>query len=165
MAIEHLADETEISLLAANVISAIDSKKSEKQLIPILNNNPDQQWYAAALAGLLAVENEQALEALAQILTDERHPIIVKAARFARLADRQFVWPRLTKLIESRNRELSLAALQALSDLINQDGRQLTFVGDKKTVLVSIKPQTGLIRMSCLRHLSACLRIPTSMRE
>jgi len=120
LAIEHLADRTEVSLLAAEVLGAIGAERAEKQLKPILENNPDPQWYAAALAGLLAVENEEARTALAKILEDGRHPNIVKAAEFAHLAKNEFVLPLLTKHIESRNGKLALAALRAHAKIIRQ---------------------------------------------
>ena len=147
LAIEHLADGTKVSLLAAEVLGAIGAERAEKQLKPILENNPDPQWYAAALAGLLAVENEEARVALTKILKDDRHPNIVKAAEFAHLARDESVLPPLTGHIESRNGNLALAALRAHARIIRQDPQNAAAGSDARrgatvrTVSFSLKNQ------------------------
>ncbi len=137
LAIEHLADRMDVSLLAADVLASMDHPRSEKQLKPILEGNPGPNWFAAALAGLLVIGDEDARSALVGILKDERHPIIVKAAEYAHLAtdeavsDAGFLQP-LTKHIESRNNALALAALRSHAKIMQRDTQLASNAGPSR---------------------------------
>lgn len=158
LAIEHLADRTDVSLLAARVLGAIGAERTQKQLAPLLASDPDPHWFAAALAGLLAVDDPAARAALLRILEDDRHPIIVKAVEFAHLANDEAVAPPLVKLMESRNGALALAALRAQGRIIRQDGRIAQADGDTRLNSAVVMASVSRMNQSRQDDLSATLR-------
>jgi hypothetical protein len=75
---------------------------------------PDQAWRIAALTGLAAVGDAEGTRLLGEILADERHPLAAEAAEAAGLAaDAELLRP-LARLMQSRNRNVAFAALQAI---------------------------------------------------
>lgn len=113
LATEHLADE-EHTAAAALVLVALDDPRTKNELSAILAARPDRRWHAAALTGLVAVGDEAARTQLLEILADDRHPLAADAAAAVGLAADAELLPWLATLVQSRNRQVSLASLVAL---------------------------------------------------
>jgi hypothetical protein len=113
MATEHLADTQHLAA-ATLVLAALDDPRTASDLAEIVAAQPNRRWYAAALAGLAAVGNADARKELRDILSDDRHPLVVDAAEAAGLAGDVELLAPLAKLAQSRNRILAEAALLAL---------------------------------------------------
>jgi hypothetical protein len=116
LAIEHLADanHTAQAALVLAALAALDDPRAAKDLGPILANPPDRRWHAAALTGLTAIGDATARKPLLEILANDRHPLADDAATAAGLAaDSELLIP-VAKLVESRDREVAVAALLAL---------------------------------------------------
>jgi hypothetical protein len=113
LATEHLADVEHLAE-ATLVLAALEDPRTASDLAEIVATQPNRRWYAAALAGLAAVGNADARQELREILSDDRHPLVVDAAEAAGLAGDVELLEPLAKLAQSRNRNLAEAALVAL---------------------------------------------------
>jgi hypothetical protein len=113
LATEHLADDSQTAE-ATLVLAALNDARTSKDLSAILTARPDRRWHAAALTGLAATGDKAARGQLLVILADDRHPLAADAAEAAGLADDVDLVRPLAKLVQSRNRQIALAALVAL---------------------------------------------------
>lgn len=113
LATEHLADDDQTAA-ATLVLVALDDARTTDDLSEILSAHPDRRWYAATLTGLAAIGDSEALQQLRDILPDDRHPMIVDAAKAAGLtADSELLLP-LAELVQSRNKQIALSSLISL---------------------------------------------------
>jgi HEAT repeat protein len=113
LATEHLADVSHTAE-ATLVLAALDDARTSKDLSAILDARPDRRWHAAALTGLVAIGDAKARRELLQILADDRNPLAADAAEAAGLAGQDDLLRPLAALVQSRNKRLALAALEAL---------------------------------------------------
>jgi HEAT repeat protein len=113
LATEHLAD-TAHTAEATLVLAALGDARTAKDLAAILSARPDRRWHAAALTGLAAVGDAAARKQLQNILADDRNPLVADAAEAAGLAGDANLLRPLGTLVQSRNKQISLAALVAL---------------------------------------------------
>jgi HEAT repeat protein len=113
LATEHLADASHTAE-ATLVLAALKDARTEKDLSAILAARPDRRWHAAALSGLAATGDASARRQLRDILADDRNPLAADAAEAAGLAADTDLLRPLATLAQSRNRQISLAALVAL---------------------------------------------------
>lgn len=110
IALEHLSDGG-YSIPAALALAALDDPRTEESLSQILEAQPSNRWRAAALTGLVAVNDAAAKEELLTILADDRHPLIVEATLAVGLSDDPSLLEPLAPLIKSRNRQIALTAI------------------------------------------------------
>ena len=113
LATEHLADVSHTAE-AALVLAALDDARTSKDLSAIVAARPDRRWHAAALTGLAAIGDATARRQLLVILADDRHPLAADAAEAAGLAGDADLLRPLATLVQSRNKQIALAALVAL---------------------------------------------------
>jgi len=135
LATEHLADD-EHTPAAALALAALDDPRTAIDLEAILEARPDRRWRAAALAGLAAIGHADAIQQLADILADDRHPLAAEAAEAAGLAASSELLPQLAKLVQSRNQQIAMAALVALR-------RQLTGARLSPLGLAAVDPDVA----------------------
>ena len=119
LAIEHLADKGR-TLLAAQVLADIKDPRTQAQLSSILQQRPGRRWSAAALTGLLAIQDADATKELFDILADDRHPIILDAIKAVPLIESDQAIARLVKLSGSRSPNVARAAVDALGAYIDK---------------------------------------------
>src|SRR5207253_2385875 len=91
-----------------------DDARTSKDLSAIVTARPDRRWHAAALSGLAATGDAAARRQLLTILTDERNPLAADAAEAAGLAGDVELLVPLSKLVQSRNKQIALASLVAV---------------------------------------------------
>ncbi len=113
LATEHLADVGRTPE-AALVLAALDDPRAAPELSAIMTARPDRRWLAAALAGLTAIGDASGRKQVAEILSDDRHPLVAEAAEAAGLAEGNELLLPLTRLAKSRNSRLALTSLVAL---------------------------------------------------
>ncbi len=113
LATEHLADASHTAE-ATLVLAALRDARTEKDLSAILAARPDRRWHAAALSGLAATGDAAARRQLRDILADDRNPLAADAAAAAGLAADADLLRPLATLAQSRNKQISLAAVVAL---------------------------------------------------
>jgi HEAT repeat protein len=113
LATEHLSDASHTAE-ATLVLAALGDARTSKDLSAILAARPDRRWHAAALSGLAAIGDAPARRQLLDILADDRHPLTADAAEAAGLASDADLLRPLATLVQSRNKQISLAALLAL---------------------------------------------------
>jgi hypothetical protein len=113
LATEHLADADHLAS-AMLVLAALDDPRTKSDLSAIVAARPNRRWHAAALAGLAAIGDADARRELGEILSDDRHPLVIDAAEAAGLAGDAELLKPLAKLAQSRNRQLAKTALVAL---------------------------------------------------
>jgi len=113
LATEHLADISHTAE-ATLVLAALDDARTSKDLSAIVAARPDRRWHAAALSGLAATGDAAARRQLLAILADDRNPLAADAAEAAGLAgDAELLLP-LSKLVQSRNKQIAMASLVAV---------------------------------------------------
>jgi len=113
LATEHLADAAHTAE-ATLVLAALGDARTSKDLSAIIAARPDRRWHAAALTGLAATGDAPARRQLLAILADDRHPLAADAAAATGLAGDADLLRPLATLVQSRNKQISLAALVAL---------------------------------------------------
>jgi HEAT repeat protein len=113
LATEHLADAAHTAE-ATLVLAALRDARTSKDLSAILAARPDRRWHAAALSGLAAIGEATARKQLLNILADDRNPLVTNAAEAAGLAGDAGLLRPLATLVQSRDKQISLAALVAL---------------------------------------------------
>ncbi|MEX0936936.1 MAG: HEAT repeat domain-containing protein, partial [Pirellulales bacterium] len=113
LATEHLADNDQTAP-AALVLIALDDPRMSDDLTAILTAQPDSRWRAAALTGLAALGDDDAVHQLREILAEDRHPLAAEAAEAAGLTTESELLIPLADLVDSRNQKIATAALVAL---------------------------------------------------
>ena len=113
LAAEHLADAAQ-STSATLVLAALRDPRTANDLSAIIAAKPDRRWHAAALAGLAAIGDPTARTQLLAILGDDRHPLAADVAEAAGLAGDPELLVPLAKLVQSRNKQIAMAALLAV---------------------------------------------------
>jgi HEAT repeat protein len=138
LATEHLADATQTAA-ATLVLAALGDARTSKDLSAILAARPDRRWRAAALTGLAALGDAAARKQLLGILADDRNPLVADAAEAAGLAADPALLRPLATLVQSRDKQISLAALLALR-------RFFTDVRSSPRGLAAVEGQNGELR-------------------
>ena len=140
MAIEHLADGGNVSLMAAEVLAEIDSDESRRQLVQILESNADRKWYVGAIAGLLAMQNEKGQKAFAEVIADDRHPLLLQTLALSEFAGKRSLLNQAPMLVDSRNIQIAIAALSQIKAVLRTDPLQLGNVNKNESYVSSKDP-------------------------
>jgi HEAT repeat protein len=171
LATEHLADASHTAE-ATLVLAALGDARTSKDLSAILAAKPDRRWHAAALAGLAAIGDAPAQKQLLKILADDRNPLVADAAEAAGLAGDADLLRPLATLVQSRNRQISLAALVALRRFFTDarsSPRGLAAVGEDNGVLrladVAAPPQTRAAIVSAVAALVVDAHVEADIRQ
>lgn len=118
LATEHLADVSQTAA-ATLVLAALDDPRTPNELSAVVAARPDRRWHAAALVGLAATGDAAARKQILEILGDDRNALAAGAAEAAGLASDGDLLVPLATLVRSRNKQIALTSLVALTRFLS----------------------------------------------